>query len=281
VNQTEVEAGGRLYVINDVGIVAGVEARQLHLDARFAHLADERLGHAERVDAVADDLDRLGDFLLPRVRVGRLVVRPVDRLEREGDAAGEIETERKPALRAAEQLVQNDVVPLLCITEGGLQLDVRKELREVDLALLADLLEGDEIARGLEVLFPRGRLLQQLAQLRLFGGGVGADVVGERDIMKRDDLRGRPYEGRRGDDELPEVAFEHGSFGFKGGGRGRRRACEAAPSTSGPRRGRSYFFSSAFALRVTACTKPLPSSILVVSDTRTTKRSSFTFVITP
>src|ERR1043165_7594803 len=43
----------------------------LDLDAVGSDRADHRLAHAEGVDAFADDVDRLGDFLLLLVRVGR------------------------------------------------------------------------------------------------------------------------------------------------------------------------------------------------------------------
>src|SRR5690606_5935772 len=57
IHQTEVEPRGLLHAFDDVGVVAGVDAGELNLDATVTDGADDRFGDAEAVDAVADDLD--------------------------------------------------------------------------------------------------------------------------------------------------------------------------------------------------------------------------------
>ena len=77
-------------LVDHLGILLGVQAGQLDLDPVVAHREDQGLGHAEGIDAGADDLDRLFQFLLP----GRVLLRGRRlgiHFQRDGDAAGQVE----------------------------------------------------------------------------------------------------------------------------------------------------------------------------------------------
>ena len=275
-HRAEIEARGRLDVVDHIGVVLGVEAGKLDLDAVGADLTDDGLGDAEGVDAGLDDVDRLADFFLPR-EVIVLVGRAVDRFERDRDAAGEIEAELEAALRLAEKLVQEDVVALLDILERVLEPDFREERREVEFALLADLLESDKFAGGLAGGFAGSGFVKELGEFRRLHRRVRFRVDDEVRVFQGKKFRHAPRRDGEGEQNLPEVAFEHVSIGLKRMGRGPR----AAGQTGGDaRRGAGYFLSAAIFF-TTACTNSLPISTLVLSAMRTTKRSSFTFVMVP
>src|SRR5690606_33154402 len=133
----------------DLRIVAGVDAGQLHFDAVGADRTDDRFGDTELVDAITDDLDRLGEVLLALI-IGHILAHAViSDFEGEGDAALEVETELQAALGLLQQVIHEDGVALLDVAQRGLEFDLGEELREVDALLGADLLEGDEDARRL------------------------------------------------------------------------------------------------------------------------------------
>jgi len=122
VHGAEVEAGGLLDVVHHVRVVLGVDAGELDLDAVLAHGADHGLGDAEGIDAGGDDVDGLGKLLLAGV-LGQLGGGRGVNLERDGDAALKVETELELALRAREQLGEEDGVPLLDVLQFALELD--------------------------------------------------------------------------------------------------------------------------------------------------------------
>ena len=49
---------------NNLGIVVGVDAGQLHFDAVVANGSNEGLGDAKAVDTITNDFDGLGELLL-------------------------------------------------------------------------------------------------------------------------------------------------------------------------------------------------------------------------
>ena len=208
-HDTEIELRGRADVVDDVGVVAGVDAGQLDLDAVVPDLADQRLGDAEAVDARADDVDRLRELVGALLRA-QVVARPGHGLEGERHAAVEVETELEPAFRAAEQLGEEDVVAFLDILERRLEPDVGKVLGEVDLSILADLLECHELARGLLAGLQRHRLGEERAEFGGFGGRVSLGIIDKRLVFQGEKSRDRPSHDGEGGDDLPEVASEHG-----------------------------------------------------------------------
>ena len=184
-DEAEIEPGRFLQAGNDLRIVLGRHARQLHLDAVVAHRAHDRLGHAEAIDAGGDDFDRLGELLLPLGDLGAGRA-PAGDLQREGHAAIQVEAKLESAFGAFLQLVQQDVVAPLDVFQRGLQPDLREELREVELALFADLLEGDEDRGGLTRGDAIAGLLHQGGELGRLGPGLGLDVLVKRPVPERD-----------------------------------------------------------------------------------------------
>jgi len=210
----EIEAGGGLHLIDHIRVVLGADAGELDLDAVLTDRPEHRFGDAQAVDAGADDLDRLLELLLPLVGV-QVLARGLDRLERESHAALEVEAELEAPAGQAQQLRQQDVVAFLDVLERLLETDVREVLGQIEPALAAELLEGDELTGRLQRLLPGGCLLEQFAELGGLGGGVGADVVGEGLILQGQELGARPGQHGHGQDQLPQIAFEHSTFGLK------------------------------------------------------------------
>ena len=273
-HEAEGELGGFRGVGEQLGVVLGIEAGELHLDAVGANRADDRLGDAHAVDAVADDVDGLRKLLLALVGVGGTRFRR-RRLEGEGDAALEVEAELERALRLLVEVGQQDVVPLLNILERTLELDVREELREVDPLLATELperdVEADFRAAGLAFGDAGAGLRHQFGEIGGLGRGFGAEVVAEGLVLQRQEGEDRPQHQGGGQDYFPEVTTEHGYLVVKGGG-GRAGA--------GAGGGRDAQLASAFL--TTEVTKPFASSTLaLLSPMRTTKRSSFTLVMIP
>ena len=188
-DQAEAEHGGLLDVGDDVGVVAGVQAGELDLDAGVPDRADDGLGDAHAVDAVADDLDGLAELLAALVVAGLAVHLGRWRLEGERHPAFQVETELQRAFRRLEQIGQEDVVAFLDILERALQLDAREELGEIDPLDPADLLEPDvktdipalELGHFDGVIHPG----HELGELRGFGGGLAADVGTEITVLQR------------------------------------------------------------------------------------------------
>jgi len=103
VNHPEIQPGGLLHLVEHVRIVLGVDIGELDLDPVGPDRADQGLGHAHRVDARADDVDRLGELLL----AGRLLVvasglRPQIGLKRKAHAALEVQAHLQTRLGAVE-----------------------------------------------------------------------------------------------------------------------------------------------------------------------------------
>src|SRR5262249_24874641 len=109
----------------------------------------------------------------------------------------------------------------------------------VNLALDADLLEGDEFADRFQVFLSGRGFIEELAEFRGLRRGVRAHVIDEGNVSQRVELAAGPHQYGEGEDDLPEVAFEHGSIGLKGGG-----FCGA--KTSGRAVSRDYIFSAGF-----------------------------------
>ena len=228
----EVEAGRGLHLVDHIGVVLGADAGELDLDAVLTDRPEHWFGDAQAVDAGADDLDRLLQLFLALVGV-EVLAGGLNRLEREGHAALEVEAELEPAAGEAQQLRQQDVVALLDVPQRLLEADVREVLGEIQPALPAELLEGDELAGRLQRLLPGGRFLEQFAELGGLGGGVRADVVDEGLVLQGQELGARPGQHGHGQDQLPQIAFEHGAFGLKRGtdpaGRAGRSGTGRAP----------------------------------------------------
>src|SRR5688572_928272 len=213
----EIEARGCLHLVDHIRIVLRADAGKLNLDPIVANGSDYGFGDAEAIDARTDDLDRLLQLFLPLIGID-VLARLVPRLEGEGHAALQIETELQPAAREAIELVEQNVIPLLDILQRAFEPDMREILREVDLPLGADLLQRDELTRGLEVLDACRRFIEQFPEFSLFRGGMGANVGGEGYVLDRNKLHDRPRHDGEAQHELPEVAFEHWSIGLKGRG---------------------------------------------------------------
>jgi hypothetical protein len=168
VHHLEVEARRLAEVVDDLGIVLGRDIGQLDLDAVRADRADDGLADAEAVDTVADDLDGLGELLIADV-LGIGAEGALVDLQGEGDAAFQVETELEPAVGAAEQLVEEEVVALLDVRQRGLELDVREELGEVELLLGTDLLERHVDTGSTPGLNTGGDLAQELSEFGRLG----------------------------------------------------------------------------------------------------------------
>ena len=118
VHLAELELGGLLERVDDVGIIGGVFAGQLDLQGEIAHGTEHGLGDAELIHALLHDLESLVDHvgagdaglvagtLLAGFGAGR-----VD-LEGEGHPALQVEAELEAALGADEELLQHDAVTL-------------------------------------------------------------------------------------------------------------------------------------------------------------------------
>src|SRR5690606_5810523 len=133
----------------------------------------------------------------------------------ERHAALEVEPQLQIALRATQHLVQENVVSLLEISQRLLQANIRKVLREIDPAIARDLLERDEFAERLAVVLERDRLRHERVELARFGGRVSRRVVDEGLVFQRKKGARGPHHNGEADGDLPEVASEHGCFGFK------------------------------------------------------------------
>ena len=208
-NHLEIEARGQRQGPDDLGIVLGRDAGQLDLDAVLTDRADDGLGDAEAVDAVADDLDRLGELFLAHLLVVGADGIGVD-LQGEGDAALQVEAELQLAFGAAEQLVEQDVVALLDVGQRRFEADLGEELRQVELPLEADLLEGDVDAGGPARLDAGVDLAHELGELGGLGGGFLFDVVAEGLVLQRQDGEHGPQHEGRGQRQFPEMTTEHG-----------------------------------------------------------------------
>jgi hypothetical protein len=97
----------------------------------------------------------LVSFLLALCSMGRR--RGLVDLEREGDATRDRDRAAGGPWTGGG-VRQEDVIPLLDVLERLLEADVGEILGEIELPLLADLLEGDEFARRLARLFSARRL---------------------------------------------------------------------------------------------------------------------------
>ena len=100
-----------------------------------------------------DNLDRFGDLGFLVFLIFGLEGFLID-FERHRHTAGEVETQLQARLRATQEFIQKDIVPLFDILEGRLKTNIRKILRKIDFLLFADLLEGHELAGGGTGLFP-------------------------------------------------------------------------------------------------------------------------------
>ena len=209
VDEAEIETGRFLDGVDDLGVVAGVEAGELDFDAVFTDFADHGLRDAVGVDAGADDLDSLGDFLLTLFEVA-LGIGLVGRFEGDGDAAVEVEAELEAAFRAQEDFLEDDIVALFEVRERILDVHVREERGEVDLPLFGDLFEGDVFAEGLAV-FVQGRgLVDELVELAGFGRGLRLRKTDKRLVLQWLQFEDRPEDDDEAYGQLPEVAFKHG-----------------------------------------------------------------------
>ena len=184
----------------------------MDLDPVIADRSNDGLGDAESIDTGFDDFDGLLELLLALVLVD-VFTGDVDGLKGEGNSASEIQAGLQAALGTAEQFGQQDVVPLFDVPQGLLESHLREILRQIELPLLADLLQRDEFARGLKALFPRGGLLKELGELRRLRLGVGTNVVHEGLVLEGNQLRDRPHQDGEAGHELPQVAFEHVRLG--------------------------------------------------------------------
>ncbi len=179
------ELRGFLDVVEDLGVVLGRDTRQFDLDAVVADRADDGFDHAKGIDAGADDLDRLGQFVL--ADVGGIVAHRLGiDLKRDSDAALQVEAELELALGAAEEFVEQDVVAFLDVLQRALDVDVRVIFREIEFPLRSNLLERHEDARGLAGSLARGGFVEQFGEFSRLGRGVRARIAGERLILQRD-----------------------------------------------------------------------------------------------
>ena len=265
----EIEAGGLLEAVDDLGVVLGGNAGELDLDAILADRADDRLGDAKGIHAIADDLDRLGELFragLPTVLGHRIGVD----LEGERDAAFEIEAELEAALGAAEEFVEEDVVALLDVLERRLEADLREVDREVEFLFATDLLEGDVDAGGLAGLHAGIDLGEELAEVGRLGGGFLFNVGAEGLVLQRHEGEHGPQRDGGGQDQFPEIATEHGWLLLNS-----KSLSAAVP------RGRTRHSAQEPDLLTTTLMKALPTSTFWFSPMRMMKRSSFTLVIVP
>ncbi len=89
IHEAKIEPRGLLHRLEHLGVVAGVDAGELDLDAVLAERTNDRLGDTETVDAVADDLDGLVELLATLV-IGHAGGGGLVHLKHEGDAAAQI-----------------------------------------------------------------------------------------------------------------------------------------------------------------------------------------------
>ena len=186
----------------------------MHFDPVIAQRTDHRLSHAERVDASADDFDRLVQLFFALVIIARQPARGffID-LEREGHAALQIETELQTALGATQQFSEQNFVSLGNVLQRLLQFDLGKINREIDFSLGADLLQRDKFAGSGASFFTGGSFIEQLGEFGRLGFGVLLRIGHERDGIERDEFGDRPRRDEDGEDDFPGVAFEHVRIG--------------------------------------------------------------------
>ena len=208
IDQTEIEAGGLLQVGNDLRIIPGGNAGELHLDPVVAGRPDNGFSHAEAVDARGDDLNRLGQLLLAVARRGGrggLFVY----FQGERHTALQVEAQLQAPFGALQQLVEEDAVAFLDILERGFEAIFREELGQVELALLANLLERHKDCLSLAGGDPVAGLLHQADEFGRFCFRLGSNILIEWAILERHQFRRCPDDNRHREQQLPEVLSKH------------------------------------------------------------------------
>ena len=199
VNLTEFEFGRFLQSIDNVGIIGGIFSGKLDFQRKIADGTQDRLGYAERVDALLHHLQRLanhgrvGNISLIRSPLrARFGTRGVD-LQRKRYPTLQIETELETTLRALQKLLEHQDITLRLIGLAD-EFGFREEERtEIDTFLtttsFADIAQSLVIRNGFLFSWDGGILVGLHA---LLGFGMDFYEVG----LTGDDLRrGKTVEG--------------------------------------------------------------------------------------